>query len=455
MTNQSIGTPAQGNSMTYRTDRPRAQWRRPARIGAVLAGLAMAAGFTACDSLDNVLRVSNPGAVDAEDLRSPQNARFLVTGAIADFECALGAYIVNGGMLGNELRDATTTAARFSLDRRDHTPRDGYGVNSCAGNPPGIYRPLATARWTADNAVTSLDGWTDAQVDNRTRMIGEASAYGGYAHILLGEGFCTTVIEENGPEVQPSAAFQGAITRFDRAIQAANAANDTPTRNLALLGRARANLNLGNMTQAAADARALLQSDPQFVRVATSSGAAARRYNRIGEDFWQGRITVDPSYRGLTVNGTPDPRVEVIDTETAGFGTPDRIWLAAKIGTARTVTLRETSIPIATWREAHLIIAEAEGGQEAVNRINVLRNHWNLPTFASADPEAIQQQVIEERRREFFLEGHHLGDLRRLNLPFAPATGEPYVRGGVYGDRTCFLLPDVERENNPNVPLAP
>jgi len=454
MTNQTNGTPEQGNSMNQRSDRSGtvAAWKR--RLGAVVAGVALTAGLGACD-LESILRVQNPGAVDAEDLRSPENARFLATGAIADFECALGAYIVNGGMLGNELRDATTTAARFSLDRRDHTPRDGYGVNSCDGNPPGIYRPLATARWTADNAVQRLDEWTDAQVANRTRMIGEASAYGGYTLVLMGEGFCTTVIEENGPEVQPASAFQAAITRFDRAIQAADAANDVPTRNLAMMGRARANLNLGNSTQAAADARAVLQSDPQFSRVATASGAASRRYNRVGEDFWQGRITVDPSFRGLTVNGVPDPRVVVIDTETPGFGTSDRIWLAAKVGTTRTTALRESSIPIATWREAHLIIAEAEGGQEAVNRINVLRTARNLPAFASADAEVIREQVIEERRRELFLEGHHLGDLRRLNLPFTPATGQPYIRGGVYGDRNCFLLPDVERNNNPNVPLAP
>jgi starch-binding outer membrane protein, SusD/RagB family len=445
MTRGTTPTPVQGEPMT-RINRG----RRAGRIGALLAGAALVAGLGACDALDDILRVQNPGAVDAEDLRNPGNARFLVTGARADFECALGAYIVNGGMLGNELRDATTTAARFSLDRRDHTARDGYGVNACDGNPPGIYRPLSTARWTADNAIGSLDGWTDEQVPNRALLTAEAAAYSGYSHLLLGEGFCTTVIQENGPEVQPADAFNAAVARFTRSIQTATADS---TRNFALLGRARAHLNLGNRAQAAADARAVLQSSPNFTRVATSSGAASRRYNRVGEDFFQGRITVDPTFRGLTVGGVPDTRVTVINTNTAGFGTSDQIWLATKIGSARTTdALRGTSIPVATWREAHLIIAEVEGGQEAVSRINTLRTARNLPAFASTDAEAIRQQVIEERRRELFLEGHHLGDLRRLNLPFLPATGQPYIRGGVYGDRTCFLLPDVERNNNPNVP---
>jgi starch-binding outer membrane protein, SusD/RagB family len=431
---------------------PTARTRGGARRLGFVALLASLVGLGACDALDNALQVQNPGAVDAEDLRNPANAGFLASGAVADFECALGAYIVNQGMLGNELRDATTTAGRFSLDRRDHTPRDGYGVNSCAGNPPGIYRPLASARWTADNAVAALDGWTDAQVANRTQLIGRASAYGGYSLVLMGEGFCSTVIEENGPEVLPPAVFAAAITRFNRAIEAATAANDNVTRNLALLGRARANLNLGNLPQAAADARAVLQNNPTFQVVATGSGAAERRFNRVGEEFNQGRITVDPSYRGLTVGGMEDPRVRAIDTNTPGFGTSDRIWLAAKIGTTRNASLREPSIPVATFREAHLIIAEAEGGQEAVNRINLLRARHNLPAFSSNDANAIRQQVIEERRRELFLEGHHLGDLRRLNLPFTPAVGSPYVRGGVYGDLRCFQLPEVERNNNPNVP---
>jgi starch-binding outer membrane protein, SusD/RagB family len=414
--------------------------------------LCAAVALGACDALDRVLAVQNPGSVDASDLRNPENAHFLVSGAIADFECALGAYIVNSGMLGNELRDATTTAARFSLDRRDHTARDGYGVNSCAGNPPGIYTPLATARWTADNALRRLEGWTDAQVENRRGLMAQAAAFGGYSLVLMGEGFCTAVIEENGPEVQPAAVFAAAIQRFTLAIEYAVAAGDAATRNLALLGRARAHLNAGNSAQAAADAEAVLASSPTFQRMVTTSGADARRYNRVGDEFSGGRVTVAPEFRGLTVDGQLDPRVRAINTNTVGFGTPDVIWIAAKIGQARNVTLRETPIPMATWREARLIIAEVRGGTEAVNQINLVRAAHGLPAYAGGTDAQIRQQVIQERQRELFLEGHHLGDLRRLNLPFTPAAGEAYIRGGVYGNRTCFLLPDVERENNPNVP---
>ena len=61
--------------------------------------------------------------------------------------------------------------------------------------------------------------------------------------------------------------------------------------------------------------------------------------------------------------------------------------------------------------------------------------------------------IVEDRRRELFLEGHRLGDMRRLSIPLNPASGTAYPGGGgLYGTQTCFPLPDVERVNNPNIP---
>jgi starch-binding outer membrane protein, SusD/RagB family len=68
----------------------------------------------------------------------------------------------------------------------------------------------------------------------------------------------------------------------------------------------------------------------------------------------------------------------------------------------------------------------------------------------------IKATIIEDRRRELFLEGHRLGDLRRYNLTFTPAAGTAYPGGGgLYGTQTCFPLPDVERVNNPNISKTP
>lgn len=422
-------------------------WRQAGRAGMLLL-VPLVFMLGGCEGL---LDVSAGGVVDAEELTGPETADLLVSGAVADFECALGAYIVNQAVLGNELADASVTAARFPLDQRSIDASSPYGVSGCTGNPPGIYRPLSTARWTADNALELLEGWTDEEVENRTGLIATAAAHSGYSQVLMGEGFCTVVIEEHGPEVQPSAAFEAATGRFTRAIEAARAVQDEEIENMALLGRARAQLNLGNTDQAAADARALLANDPGFERLASASTASSRRWNRLGDEFFGGRVTVAPPFRDLEVGGEPDPRVSVFDTGTLGHDSATPVWLATKVGPERDVDLREEPLPIGTWREAHLIIAEAEGGAEAVDRINVLRDHWNLPSFSSSDEAEIREQVIEERSRELYLEGHHLNDLRRFNLPQVPAPGTSYRQGGLYGDRSCFPLPDVERNTNPNV----
>ncbi|CAN5780911.1 hypothetical protein BH23GEM11_BH23GEM11_04830 [soil metagenome] len=412
---------------------------------------ALLAALVALVGCESILNVEAPGVVDANDLNDPQNAAFLVSGTISDFDCALGAYIVNSGVLGNELQDASVTAGRFPLDQRTITDSSPYGLNSCGGNPPGIYRPLSTARWSADNALARLDGWSDVQVANRTRLIGQAAAYSGYSHLLLGEGFCSVVIEEEGPEVQPARAFEAAVSRFGRAIESARIAGDQPTEAMALLGRARAQLNLGNGSAAAADARAALGVNSQFQVVSTASSASARRWNRVGDEFFGGRVTVAPAFRNLTVGTAPDTRVNVINTNTVGHDSQTPVWLGTKYGSARAASLRDSSLPIATWREAHLIIAEAEGGQEAVTRINLLRSHHGLPTYAGGTSAEIAAQVRVERARELFLEGHHLNDLRRFDLPLVPAAGTPYRQGGVYGDVRCFPLPEVERNANPNV----
>ena len=104
----------------------------------VLGFLAAAAG---CDLFNNALEVQNPSNIPASGLETPGNAQLLVNGAVADFECAAGAYVVMGGLITDELRDATQTADRFPYDRRTMASSDRrYAVNTCIGL--GVYTPL-------------------------------------------------------------------------------------------------------------------------------------------------------------------------------------------------------------------------------------------------------------------------------------------------------------------------
>jgi hypothetical protein len=130
---------------------------------------------------------------------------------------------------------------------------------------------------------------------------------------------------------------------------------------------------------------------------------------------------------------------------------------------------RGASIPIARYTEAQLILAEASVAasnlQGAVDIINALHTAAGLPAYDGNGKTAAQvrDQVIEERRRELFLEGQRLGDMNRYQLPRLPADGTPFPNGGTYGSQACpeanaqgypfgFPLPDIERNNNPNIP---
>jgi hypothetical protein len=411
-----------------------------------LFGLALAA----CDDLTS-LDQEAPSRIPADSLESPENAALLVQSAIGDFECALASYIVAGGLVGDELLNSNITNRLWDYDRRTILPTNTvYSTETCGGDP-SVYTVLSTARYDADNALRLLDGWTDEEVPDRTQLIATAAAYAGYSLVLLGEGMCSAAIDV-GPELTPAQLLGEAEARFTRAIEAATAVGDDAILNLALAGRARARLDLRNLPAAAADAAQI----PAGFRVdATYSAARAQRENRIFTFTTRDVLgTVDVPFRGLEFGGVPDPRVAVIDAGIVGADETTPMFLPAKYSAF------ESPIRQASWEEAQLILAEAAvaGGDVAgaVSIINTLHTNAGLPPYAGGTPDEVMNQVIEERRRELFLEGQRLGDIIRYGLPLFPAAGTPFSTGagtsGVYGTQVCFPLPAVERNNNPNIP---
>jgi hypothetical protein len=410
----------------------------PRARGARVAALALAlGGLTACGTL---LEVEAPSRILEQTLLQPSNATVLVAGAVADFECALGNFVLTGGTLADEFADAQANAATWDIDRRTNFPATAlYATGGCGGF--GVYTPLSIARFQADQALRLLEKWTDAEVPGRAALQAQAAAFAGYSYLLMGEMFCSCAFDL-GAELQPAAVFALAEERFSRVISAAGAPADL--RNLALVGRARARLNQGKRTEAAADA-ALVPAG--FVYNARTTAAAGRAENRIFRfNNTNGTVTVDSQFRAQTVAGAADPRVNVTDAGRGGSLPTVRLFVQNKYRSL------SDPIPMATWREAVLIRAEVAGGATAVQLINQLRTAANLPAYAGTVEAEIQAQVREERRRELFLEGHRLYDTIRFNTPLVPAAGAPFPNGGgTYGNNKCLPLPDVERLNNPSL----
>jgi starch-binding outer membrane protein, SusD/RagB family len=403
----------------------------------VLTAVAALGLTAACSNFDRLLTVQTPSRLAENSFLVPGNAALISASAVSDYECALGGYIVASALGAGELVDATQTAARWNYDRRNVEAVDAlYSTSGCEGI--GVYTPISTARYTNDQAVAKLEGWSDTEVPNRQRLIAVNSAMAGYSLLLLGEGFCEGVINL-GVSLTPAQLFDSAEVRFNRAIVAATAASDANVLNLAYVGRARARINKGAKAAAAEDAARVPAA---FVYNATADATIGRRNNRIFQQVNQSNNTsVAPAYRTLN-----DPRVSVTNLNRTAADQVNTLWNQNKYASLT------ATYPIASGIEAQLILAEARGGNEGIGILNGLRARTGvgLAPLSAQETASFDGAVAEERRRELFLQGNRWFDLKRFNLPQVPAAGGAYPKGGVYGTQRCWPLPDAETLANPN-----
>lgn len=416
----------------------------PKTLRAFGSAALLAFAVTGCD-LDSLLDVSDPSRLLEENVEVPEQADALGNGMEADFICAVGAYIQVTAVLSDEFEDTNSQGGSWTLDRRRPLSENEWGDNSCTARLPSAYVPVSSARWVADNFASLLEEWTDEEVSSRQARLARAHLLSGFSLYMLGAAHCSAAIDE-GPELTSMEVFAQAEDRFDKAIQVAESAGLTDLAAAARVGRARVRFYQGDTQGALTDAQAVPQGFEMDVH---PSDATNRLYNRIWDtNLLSFDFGVAPWTRELTTGGVVDPRTKTHDTGHNSGWSPTTVWAQEKY------TAPNTPIPVARWEEAQLIIAEIQGGQQAVDIINALRAPWGLPEFSSTDESEIMQTIVDERQRELWLEGFRAYDVRRLNLPLVPAPGAPYqegLKGGSYGDATCIPIPNVELFNNKTI----
>jgi hypothetical protein len=412
-----------------------------------MALAALASGLSACNSL---LDVDNPASVPEELLSDPALMPAITAAAIQTLQCGVEQFAATGGMLSGEYLSSNGFVDNHIWEWRGIVEIKAapgsctYGRNTTA---MGFYTPLQQARFQLDDAFTRLEKFTDAQVTNRASLMAQMRAYAGYSYLLLGEGMCDMTVD-GGPKITRDSSVTIALARFTDAITRATAVNDASVLNMARVGKARAELDLKKLTEAAADANLVPAG---FVRNAEfTEGGVSQRENRIYNlTIRNDYLSVGEYYRTLTVNGTagsvPDPRVKTRDAGKNGNDGVTRQWQQQKF-IAQT---GGTPIPIASWNEAQLIFAEATGGQAGLDAINRVRTANGVPTITGPAPtgQAFTDLVLEERRRQLFSEGQRYVDMLRYNLPFTTGVNR---KGQTFSTLTCVPLPDVETLNNPN-----
>jgi hypothetical protein len=391
---------------------------------------------TACDSL---LEVELPGTVPATSLDNPALARTLVNSALGRFECAYTSYVITSGVLANEFINASTWLNLNTWGWK------GLEVHSIAGGCPtgrddtgiGAYTPLQQARYLAEEGARRIEGFADTDVPNKSEMLAQLYAYAGFATVLLGEGYCEMALDL-GPLMPLPEVFARAEQRFTTAITHAQAARNTNLELLATAGRARARLDKKDLAGAATDAEKIPDT---FVYNAEYSTVNGIRENRIFNLNRRNRyLSVEPvAYSNQRIGTAADSRLNITDSGLRGHDDQTRHWFQNKYNTAA------APIPMASWYEAQLILAEARPS-EAVAAINRIRTKQNLAAVTPGG-DALTM-VLEERRRQLFAEGHRLNDMLRHRIPFP--TGFNH-KGQAWGPITCMPLPDQEKLNNPNL----
>jgi hypothetical protein len=406
------------------------------------------APLLACDEL---LEAELPGQVTDDALNAPELAETLVAGAQADFECGF-----QGHLLGVEAGFANVFQyVIFQIEMIQIANRQPrlveYGQGECTSNRDPIWFLMQRGRAQAADAARRIQEEMDpTEVDDLNFLVGKAYAYEGYATQILSEAWCEMVFDGSGETVTRADGMARAEARFDLALMhsqlalsGARAAEAQDIIDLALVGRARSRLNQGKTAGALLDAAAVT---PGFIYYSTHETSPSRRAGMV--ERLEDGFNVHPRDRALMVGGIPDPRVPVENIGPHSSSGVGDWWVQRKYADDG------SDLPIASWREARLIIAELDPAQ-SVAIINELRTNpaglhseldtsdWPLATYVDAGGPANALAVLEERRRELYLQGVQMGDDQRTGNFVNWDTGTSPVNAPI-GTLTCLPLPEVE-----------
>ncbi len=418
-----------------------------------LRGICLGAMILSASACGDLLDVSDPGSIQGEQLSDPTLETLIVNGVVGEFQVAYGSYSLWSGVLSDEIfTDHTNVAVReFSL----HNFIDLNETNE------GVYVNLQRTRQSADDAAVRLRGMLGASAGSSINLA-RVYAYGAYAYVLLGEGFCEAPVNVSAP--LPSAELlRRGIARFDTAIAiatayragttvAANIANANDIINMSNVGAARASLKVGDLAKARAYA---LLVPAGYEKLALYSANSVRENNQVhrpartADPF----VGVHPTFLGLN-----DPRVPALATARLGLNSnpifpPQRPfmysgWSSAAVGTIDITT----NMKFATYLEALYVIAEADGATPATLAFVNTRRAAGNQAPVSLTGAALITELRNQRARDFFLTGQRLGDLRRY---LAAGTdlfpkGKYPVFTDFYGENKCFIVPLSEKAGNPN-----
>jgi hypothetical protein len=403
----------------------------------VLTGVAVI-GLASC-SMD----VDNPSVIDAGKFNPNSDGATLALSAQTNFYLAFQSVAMNGGLISDEV---WTGAVRLQTNRL--SARNFVGTDDINAD---FFALLSLAIASNQNAVGVLNKGPNAATDLN---LATASMNLGYSLDLMAESMCSGVIQ-GGPELSDTQLLDTAVTAFTQAIGVASAAGPSGATivNGSNVGLARAYLQLGDYTNAASTA-ALVPSD-FVINVVTSANVSTQ--GSLGNTYFgnalQGQIVAPERYR------IGDPRMP-IDSTTPGSTLNQLPYVIQAKYTSYADPIR-----LGSGLEAQYITAEAElhgsgATGDAVTLINARRAAGGEGAYSgsTSDTLAVLGELLNQRARDFWMEGKKLGDLRRnpsvpLTAVLTDPVGAPFYTnsgGGTFGSNFCAPIPPEETNANPN-----
>jgi hypothetical protein len=446
------------------------------RARGAAAALAAAAGCAllgACNPKNELLAPQQPGVILPASVTNQTAADALYVGALGRWKSSLNGGGGNTEALWNwealftdELRSSDTFSQRNDADQRNLQTNDGVLTP--------IYQAVQQARGRARDAINALLVYDTTATGKQ--HIGEMYVMMGNLEMSLSQVFCNGIpfgeTVNNLPvytaPITDAAGFRLAMSRLDTAMKYLTGTDTVTQRivNVALITRARAQVDLGDFAGAAATVASVPTafqylfdySQTTFDNEWWVMGPSVKRYS-AGDSTDVG---------GQIINAIPfarlgDPRVSITDTHSKAEDNTSDFVQVNNWG-------RDDPIPAVSGIDARLIEAEAmlQAGDIAgmMGILNTLRTNSQVigifpvakmdPLPVPADQGSATDLFFREKALWQYERGYRMDDLRRLVRQYGRSQDKVFPSGtftrngnpsGPFGSEVAFPVPDAERAN--------
>ncbi|MEP2774016.1 MAG: hypothetical protein ABJH05_17810 [Fulvivirga sp.] len=418
--------------------------------------MLLIATITSCDSL---LEVTDPDIVTPSSLESEAGIETLRAGSLGDLAVAMSGSSAGHGATAGLIVMSGLMADEYDYTGTFPTRREGDTrlVQNTNGTMDNIYGSLHRSRASAEATIELAESFGGVP-----EIESEMQSIAGYVYVIFAETFCAGVpfskAPADGGELEfgmpqtTDQMFQRAIEWFDDAISEAGSNDDLV--NLATVGKARAMLGLGQISQAAAEVSSVPTEFEYLIQHSDNSRRQENGIYTMTTTRRQYSIADGKGGNGIMYRSANDPRTPW-DGGTE-FGQDDITLYYNQLK----YTSPSDPVVLASGIEARLIEAEAAAdasdNSTVENVHNTLRASIGLPDLdlTGMNEEQLRDVHFEERAFWLYSTGHRQGDLRRLVRVYNRDLSDvfpwgAYFKGGEYASNVTFPVPQSEA-NNPN-----